>query len=91
MVDQERLQILRKNARILNPFALMQLRDLRSIDMNAAEELEYAKRMEIYSNRYFNLWKQYGDGTGLLEFSEMMLSQDVEQERQRKLRNHFIR
>lgn len=91
MVDQERLQILRKNAKILNPFALMQLRDLRSIDMNAAEELEYAKRMEIYSNRYFNLWKQYGDGTGLLEFSEMMLSQDVEQERQRKLRNHFIR
>ena len=52
--------------------------ELLSADYTAADELEYQIRFNAFQNSLCKLWSQYGDGTGLQEFAEGIIEQNID-------------
>ena len=52
--------------------------ELLETNYTVALELEYEIRLKAWQNRCLHLWKQYGDGLSLEEFSLVVMHQNME-------------
>lgn len=55
--------------------------ELLASDYSLADELEYELRMRAWENKVASMWKKNPDGLSLFEFAEMIIEQNIENQK----------
>ncbi len=70
----------RKEAAIIQKYYLEVEHENLGLDTTAADELEYAYRLNAFKTKIMKHWYVYGDGLSLDEFVDLIISRSIKKE-----------